>query len=50
MNNYEEQGFTLHKAIRLVANDDLPYLHKRLRQEYAQFLIDFYELQEDPFK
>ena len=23
---------------------------KRLRQEYAQFLIDFYELQEDPIQ
>ena len=32
-------------------NDDLHYHHKRLRhtrQEYAQFLIDFYKLQEDP--
>ena len=36
------------KAILFAANDELPYLRKRLRQEYAQFLIDFYELQEDP--
>ena len=25
-------------------------VHKRLRQEYTQFLIDFYELQEDPIQ
>ncbi|MES9951128.1 MAG: hypothetical protein ABW118_19390, partial [Candidatus Thiodiazotropha sp.] len=48
VNGYEEQGFTLDKAGHLAANEDLPYLRKRLRQEYAQFLIDFYELQEDP--
>ena len=47
VNAYEEQGFTLKKAIHFAANDELPYLRKRLRQEYAQFLIDFYELQED---
>ena len=29
-------------------NCDLPSLSKRLRQDYAQFLIDFYKLQEDP--
>ena len=29
-------------------NDDLPSLRKRLRQDYTQFLIDYYELQEDP--
>ena len=28
----------------------MPYLRKRLRQDYAQFLIDFYELQEDPIQ
>ena len=38
------------KAIHFAANDELPYLRKRLRQEYAQFLIDFYELQEDPIQ
>ena len=48
MNDYEEKGFPLDKAIRLAANDDLSHLRKKLRQEYAQFLIDFYELQEDP--
>ena len=45
---YEEQGYTFDKAVHLAANDNLPILRKRLRQEYAQFLIDFYELQEDP--
>ena len=48
VNDYEERDYSSDKAIHLAANDDLPYLHKRLRQEYAQFLIDFYELQEDP--
>ena len=51
VNGYEEHGYSSNKAIHLTANDDfkkLPYLCKRLRQEYAQFLIDFYELQEDP--
>ena len=38
------------KAVHLAANDDLPYLRKRLRQDYAQFLIDFYELQEHPIQ
>ena len=32
------------------ASDDLPYLRKRLRQEYTQFLIDFYELEKDPIQ
>ena len=50
MNDYEEQGFTLDKAIHLVANDELPYSCKRLRQEYTQFLIDFYEIEEDPIQ
>ena len=50
VNAYEEQGFTLEKAIHFAANDELPYLRKRLRQEDAQFLIDFYELQEDPIQ
>ena len=48
MNAYEERGFSSDKAIHLAANDDLPSLRKRLRQNYAQFLIDYYELQEDP--
>ena len=48
VNRYEEQGYTLDQAIHHAANDDLPYLRKRLRQEYTQFLIDFYELQKDP--
>ena len=47
MNAYEERGFSSDKAIHLAANDDLPSLHKRLRQAYAQFLIDYYALQED---
>ena len=50
VNAYEEQDFTLDKAFHLAANDELPYLRKRLRQECAQFLIDFYELQEDPIQ
>ena len=50
VNAYEEQGFTLEKAIHFAANDELLYLRKRLRQEYAQFLTDFYELQEDPIQ
>ena len=41
VNDNEELGSTLDKAIHLAANDNLPYLHKRLRQAYAQFLIDF---------
>ena len=45
---YVEQGYTFDKAVHIAANDNLPVLRKRLRQEYAQFLIDFYELQEDP--
>ena len=40
----------MEKAIHFAANDELPYLHKRLRQEYAQFLIYFYELQDDPIQ
>ena len=48
MKGYEEQGYTFDKAVHLAANDNLPILRKRLRQEFAQFLIDFYELQEDP--
>ena len=50
MDNYEEQGLTFDKAVHLAANVDLPYLRKKLRQEYARFLIDFYKLQEDPFQ
>ena len=44
VNAYEEQ------AIHFAANGELPYHRKILRQEYAQFLIDFYELQEDPIQ
>ena len=50
VNSYEEQGLTFDKAVHLAANDDLTYLRKRLRKDYAQFLIDFYELQEDPIR
>ena len=42
VNDYEERGYSSYKAIHLAANDDLPYLRKRPRQEYAQFLIDFF--------
>ena len=48
VNAYEERGFSSDKAIHLTANDDLPSLRKKLRRDYAQFLIDYYELQEDP--
>ena len=48
VNAYEERGFSSDKAIHLAANDDLPSLRKRLRQDYAQFLIDYCALQEDP--
>ena len=48
--DYEEQGFTFDKAVHLAANDDLPYLCKRQRQKNAQFLINFYKLQEDPIQ
>ena len=48
VNAYVERGFSSDKAIHLAANDDLPFRCKRLRQDYAQFLIDYYELQEDP--
>ena len=39
MNAYEERGFSSDKAIQIAADDDLPYFRKRLRQDYAQFLI-----------
>ena len=45
--SYDEQGYKLDQAIHHAVNDDLPYLRKRLRQEYTRFLMDFYELQED---
>ena len=48
VNAYEERGFSSDKSIHLAANDDLPSLRKKLRRDYAQFLIDYYELQEDP--
>ena len=41
---------TFDKAVHYTANDDLPYLRKRLGQDYAQFLIDFYELQDEPIE
>ena len=47
---YGEQGYPFDKAVHLAANDDLPILRKRLRQEYTQFLIDFHQLQEDPIQ
>ena len=36
------------KTFYFIANDDLPYLCKRLRHGYTPILIDFHELQEDP--
>ena len=47
---YEELGYTLDQTIHHAANDDLPYLRKRFRHKYTQFLIDFYELQKDPIQ
>ena len=47
VNDYKEQCFTKDKAIHHAGNDDLSYLHKRLRQEYTQFQIEFYKLQKD---
>ena len=47
---YEEQGYPFDQAVHLAANDGLPILRKRLRQEYTQFLIDFHELQKDPIQ
>ena len=44
-NDYEERGYSSDNTIHFTANDDLPCLRKRLRHEYAQFLIDFNELQ-----
>ena len=44
LNRHEEQGYTLDQAIHHAANNDLPYLRKRLRQEYIQFLIDFFRV------
>ena len=41
VNAYEERGLSSDKAINLAANDDLPSLRKRLRQDYAQFLINY---------
>ena len=48
VNACEERGFSSDKSIHLATNDDLPSLRKRLRQDYTQFLIDFYKLREDP--
>ena len=48
VNAYEERGFSSDKAFHLAANDYLPSLRKKLRRDYAQFLIDYYKLQEDP--
>ena len=48
VNAYEDRGFSSDKSIHLAANDDLPSLRKKLRRDYAQFLIDYCELQEDP--
>ena len=41
VNDYEDQCFSLGKAINLAVNPDLPYLHKRLEQGYVKFLIHF---------
>ena len=41
VNGYEDQGYTFDQAVHHAATVELPYLRKRLRQEYNQFLIDF---------
>ena len=40
VDDYEEQGFTFDKAVQLAANGDLPYLRKRLGQDYAPSISD----------
>ena len=37
VNAYDEGGFSLDKAIHLAANDDLPFLRKKLRRDYPNF-------------
>ena len=48
VNDYIEQGESFDKAFHHAANLQLPGLRKQLRLDYAQFLIDFHHLQEDP--
>ena len=48
VNDYMEQGQSFDKAFHHAANLQLPGLRKQLRLDYAQFLIDFHHLQEDP--
>ena len=48
VNDYMEQGESFDKAFHHAANLQLPGLRKQLRLDYAQFLIDFHHLQEDP--
>jgi hypothetical protein len=48
LNSYIDQEFAFDEAYARTANDVLPHLRKKMRQNYAQFLIDFYALQEDP--
>ena len=50
VNSSEEQGHILDQAINYAASHATPYLRKTLRQEYTQFLTDFYELQKDPIQ
>jgi hypothetical protein len=48
LNSYIDQEYSFDDALSRAANDVLPHLRKMLRQNYAQFLIDFYVLQKDP--
>jgi hypothetical protein len=48
LNSYIDQEYSFDEAYARTANDALPHLRKKMRQNYAQFLIDFYALQEDP--
>ena len=40
VNGYEDQEYTFDQAVHHAATVELPYLRKRLRQEYNQFLVD----------
>ena len=48
VNDTMEQGQSFDKAFHHAANLQLPGLRKQLRLDYAQFLIDFHHLQDDP--
>jgi hypothetical protein len=47
-NSHVDKDYSFDEAYAHASNDELPHLKKKLRQNYAQFLNDFYVLQEDP--